>query len=343
MIAFQNQGHKVISLSQAKGTFIHPYLSAKGIETTSYVLNPAQSFYYLKHIFFLIGFCRRKKIDIIYSHLESANFVASVSQFFIKAKVFICRHHIDEAALQGFDKALLYRLTYKLAKKIIVVSDRGLEYMVSKEKIKRSKIIKINLAYDFTLYARPEAKVVSDIRAQAPLILLTISRLTRYKRVDLSIRVLKRIIDSGISAKLIVLGKGEEEDRIKTLCRDLDIADNVIIKGFVSNVSDYLAAADFLLHPSVLESSCVAVKEAAIAGLPVIVCREVGDFDDYMVNGYNGFLVDKERFEDESFEVIRLYGKEKGKLRQMANNLRETVEDLFNISKIISQYDTLNS
>ena len=346
MIGFKKQGHRVISLSQSGGRFIHAYLQSQGIETHEYQTQTGLTIlYFLKHILFFVRFCRKNKVDIVYSHLESANFVASIGQYFIGSKVYLCRHHIDEAALQGFDKSIFYKLTYALAKKIIVVSDQAARYMVQVEKIKPSKIIKINLAYDFSLYAKPGLDAIKKIKEQisADLILLTACRLTKYKRTELSIQVLKKLVEAGINAKRIILGRGEEEFNLRSLAGVEGVSDRLIMPGYVNNVTDYLAACDLLLHPSVLESSCVTVKEAGITNLPVIVCKGVGDFDDYIVPDENGFVVSRENFVEEATTTILSNYKHKEKLGRIAINLQAKVHALFNIDRVIVQYKELNT
>jgi glycosyltransferase involved in cell wall biosynthesis len=346
MFAFRNQGHKVISLSQAEGIHIHPYLSSQGIETLTHLVeNKTGLWYYIRHIFFLVNICRQRKIDIIYSHLESANFVSAIAQFFMPARVFINRHHIDEAALQGFDNSLFYRLTYRLARKIIVVSGRAAQYMEKVENVPRSKIIKINLAYDFSLYAMPNPDKVLEIRRDvgSKLVLLTVCRLTKYKRADLSIKLLKTLVHVGMDVKLILLGSGEEEVNLKKLAEAEGVMDKMVMPGYVANVIDYLAASDFLIHPSVLESSCVIVKEAGITDKPVIVCNGVGDFDEYLVHDVNGFITAKDNFVSEAMEIIKSNYLNKLKLELIGRNLHQRVLELFSVDKIIHQYDTLNS
>ena len=99
MIAFKKQGHKVVSLSQQEGLQINSFLNSQGIEASSHVIPGERSgwFYYLKHLVFFIRFCRKHKVDIVYSHLDPANFVASIGQYFIKARTFLCRHYINES------------------------------------------------------------------------------------------------------------------------------------------------------------------------------------------------------------------------------------------------------
>lgn len=346
MLAFKKQGHEVSSLTQGTGESIHAYLQAKGIKTYSNFLSGKQNaWYYLRQIIFLIRFCSQHRIEVVYSHLESANFVAAVAQYFIRAKIHICRHHIDEAALYGFDKSLTYRLTYRLAKKIIVVSEQAKMYMAAHEKIKADKIIHINLAYDFSLYNEPDVQTVQQIRLQSPstVLLLTACRLTTHKRPELSVQVLDRLIKKGIDARLIILGSGEEEENLKKLIAALSLTNHVVMPGYVGNMPDYLAAADFLVHPSVLESSCVIVKEAGLVKTPVIVCKGVGDFDSYLQNGSNAFLADRGIFAAEAADLIEENFPNTSLLQKMGSALHQGVLDNFDISRILPAYDKLNT
>jgi glycosyltransferase involved in cell wall biosynthesis len=346
MIGFQRQGHQVISLSQQEGFIIHDLLRAHKVETYSHVLPGPRNgwWYYLRHLVYFIRFCRRHHVEIVYSHLEPANFVASVGQYFIKAKTYLCRHHIDEGRLYSFDKDLYYRLTYRLARNVIVVSEHARRYMIEYEGVAPQKIRHINLAYDFGLYGTPDVLKVKTIRSENPsrVLLLSACRFTEYKRPELAIHTLDRLRRDGLDARLIMLGKGELHDQLQQLVQRLGLQDHVAMPGYVSNVLDYMAAADFFLHPSILDSSCVAVKEAGLARRPVIVCREVGDFDDYLKHGQNGFSVDKNDFSEAAAVIILKNFQDRNYLDQLGENLRKTVLDLFGVENILGQYAPLN-
>jgi glycosyltransferase involved in cell wall biosynthesis len=346
MLAFKKQGHTVTSLTQGTGDVIHAYLRDKGIKTYSNFLpGKHNAWYYVRQIIFLIKFCKRHRIAVVYSHLESANFVASIAQYFIKANVYICRHHIDEAALYGFDKSIAYKITYRFAKKIIVVSDQAKTYMIRHEKIKPHKIIHINLAYDFSLYKQPDSNAVQAIRSQAScsVILLTACRLTVHKRPQLAVHTLDKLLKKGINARLIILGSGEEEKNLKDLIAELNLVSRVTMPGYVSNMPDYLAAADFLVHPSVLESSCVIVKESGLVNTPVIVCKGIGDFDSYLQQGFNGFLVDRGIFAEEAADLIEKNFSNTSFLEAMGASLHHRIRDNFEINRILPAYDKLNN
>lgn len=346
MLAFKEQGHRVLSLNQSPGNFIHDFLKSKGILTFSFVLNSSKNFWYhLRHITYFIWFCRKHKVDVVYSHLEPANFVSTIGQYFIPSRVFVCRHHLDMFSFSDNKPGLTYYLTYRLAKKIIVVSQATKNYMVQHEKVREDKIIVINLAYDFKLYPDVDRSFVRTLREKIPsnLVLITVGQLIPIKRPDLSIRVLRMLIEKGVNAKLIFLGKGETESMCTKLAQELGVADKVIFCGHVPNVLDYIAYSTVLLHPSISESSCVVVKEAGLVDKPVIVCKGIGDFDEYIEHSVNGFSVssDAESFVRESVEIIRRYYNNAEELDAIGKQLGKTIATLFHIDRVIDAHTRL--
>jgi glycosyltransferase involved in cell wall biosynthesis len=339
MLALRRRGHHVISLTQADGYLINDFLRSSGVEAHAHPVKAGKDFvFYWRQLIFLIRFCREQKVDVVFSHLDPANFVASIAQYFIRASVFLFRHHIDEAALYRYAHTWAYKLTNLLAKKIIVVSKRAREYMIAAEGVPPGKILQINLSYDFSLYKPLDEKVVRDIRDQNPcaLLLTTVCRLTTFKRPQLSIEVVSQLRTNGIDARLLILGNGEMREELDEMIRRHELSSFVSLTGHVPNVLDYLAASDVIIHPSLLESSCVVVKEAGLAGKPVIVCRHVGDFDDYIRDGWNGFVVDQDTFVPESVRILSALDDRDG--RRLGENLRSDVLKNFDVEKTIPRY-----
>ena len=343
MMHFKNDGHQVISLSQREGADLNPYLLSQEIPAYSYIVQREGSLiFFLKHLLYFIRFCYSNKVDFVFSHLDPANFVASMSQYFIRAKVYLCRHHINEAALYKYNTSVSYKLTNLLAKKFIVVSEASKKYMIEHEKVNARKLLHINLAYDFDLYQRPLPERVISIRKKynSKILLITASRLTKYKRPQLSVEVVSQMIDQGHDVKLLILGTGEMHKELSDIIEKLHLQNSVFLLGHVTNVLDYFSAADFILHPSILESSCVVIKEAGLVKKPVLVCRDIGDFTEYIVDGGNGFLLDIHDFVREAIRIITKNHSESD-LYMLGHNLHETVFRLFSINQIAHQYDKL--
>jgi len=148
----------------------------------------------------------------------------------------------------------------------------------------------------------------------------------------------RRALNENIECSLVFLGVGQEESVLREQARKYGIEDRVLFMGYALNVLDYMAASDVLIHPSLLESSCVVVKEASLVGLPVIVCKGIGDFDDYMKNNENGIVVERENFVDEALVALRGYQSDRERYRQMGVNLRADIISRFHIDMTIDRY-----
>jgi glycosyltransferase involved in cell wall biosynthesis len=344
IFAFKAHGYDVVSLSQEDGGEFNRNLAAHGVRALAYSVPGRKSaLYFFKHLLYLIRFCKRENVSVVFSHLEPASFVASIAQYFVNAKVFLCRHHINEAALYHFDKSLAYWLTYFLARRIIVVSQAAIRYMLDVENIAQKKLLHINLGYDFSLYAKPDPLKAATIRgkSQGRLNLITACRLTRFKRPGFSLQVLKKLRNKGVDASLILLGEGELRAELEQFVSQNGLNEWVTMPGHVNNMMDYLSAADWVVHPSVLESSCVLIKEAGLVERPVIVCKGIGDFDDYIQNEENGFLVSPDTFVDEGVELILNNRMDHDKLNLIGSNLKQTICSRFDIENVFPQYLSL--
>lgn len=338
---FKKNDHSIFLLTQSPRSSLHKNFEMYGYKTQSgtSIGNPYLNL--LSQVITFVWYCWRNKIDTVYAHLEPSNFVAILGQYFVKAKIIVCRHHMDYALLLGFDQSISYRLTYSMARTIIVVSSQTKEYMVQHERINEKKIHQINLAYDFKLYGTANIDRTSQIKSQfhSDILLLTICRLDKFKRPELSIQLVKELVNIGINVKLMILGEGAILAELQKLVGVLNIDDRVFFTGYVENVLDYMAAADFLIHPSISESSCISLKEAGIVSLPAIVCKGVGDFDEVIEHNRNGFLVDKNEFVKSSVLIVKNYLANKDAFKLIGKNLRATIFDKFDIKKTAPYYE----
>jgi glycosyltransferase involved in cell wall biosynthesis len=125
----------------------------------------------------------------------------------------------------------------------------------------------------------------------APL-LLTVSRLVRWKRIDRAIRALAEPGPTEAGAWLVVAGSGPDEPRMRALAGELGVEDRVRFAGAVprGELASLYGAADLLL--SLYDHSNLAnpVMESMRAGLPVLAL-DVGGTRDLVKDGVNGILL----------------------------------------------------
>lgn len=126
--------------------------------------------------------------------------------------------------------------------------------------------------------AKTEVRRLYNIPAQIPIVLF-LSRLHYKKRPDLLIKSLSELAKQRQEFHLIVAGSGEEEyvSYLQNLVKESNLNKFTSFAGFVSGRSKdlLLQGADIFALPSYSENFGIAVAEAAIAGLPIIITPEV--------------------------------------------------------------------
>ncbi len=105
-------------------------------------------------------------------------------------------------------------------------------------------------------------------------LILFVGRLSWIKGADTLVHAMQAILKEVPNAKLVLIGKGEQEGMIKHLVEHLGIQDNVILKfEYVSEKNRllYYAASDLVVTPSKYEPFGIVCTEAMSMGKPVIV------------------------------------------------------------------------
>ncbi len=118
---------------------------------------------------------------------------------------------------------------------------------------------------------------------------LVASRLSSEKRVDLAIRAFARASVRFPKACLVIVGKGEEEKKLKSLVKRLNLTDKVAFESWQQNVSSYFKTASVFLNTSSFEGYGMTLIEAAAAGCPIITTN-VGIAQDMLRDGTNAFV-----------------------------------------------------
>jgi glycosyltransferase involved in cell wall biosynthesis len=125
-------------------------------------------------------------------------------------------------------------------------------------------------------------------RSPEPLF-LALGRLTEYKRIDLLLRIWRRVRPV-VGGTLVIAGDGPERQRLEAMA-----GPGVVFAGRVSEEEKHrlLCSAWLLLHPAMIEGWGIVIAEAAIRGTPA-VGFDVPGLRDSVVDGETGVLVRNE-------------------------------------------------
>ncbi len=102
-----------------------------------------------------------------------------------------------------------------------------------------------------------------------------VGRFSYEKNQEFIIEILEGLVEKGINVKLLLIGSGETEEKVKGLVKNYKLFDRVIFKGNVDNVCDYMQAMDIFVLPSHFEGLGIAAIEAQASGLPVVASNYV--------------------------------------------------------------------
>lgn len=145
-------------------------------------------------------------------------------------------------------------------------------------------------------------------RSTNPLV-VSWSRLRKYKSVDVALRAFKHIQDQMPEAEMLIMGRGPDEARLRKICSRLGLDESVKFSGFMAweELVRTLHRAHVFLNPSPKEGWGLTVIEANQCGLPVVATDAPG-LKDSVRHGETGSLVpygDAQAFAREALQLLR--------------------------------------
>lgn len=97
-----------------------------------------------------------------------------------------------------------------------------------------------------------------------------VGRFHAAKNHDFLIDLFKSLYAKNHNSFLVLVGDGDEKERIEDKVNTLGLQDRVLFIGATSNVNAYLQIADYFLFPSLWEGLGISAIEAQAAGLPCV-------------------------------------------------------------------------
>ncbi len=116
-----------------------------------------------------------------------------------------------------------------------------------------------------------------DVRAAEPTFLY-LGRLKRYKGVATAVRAVAILRQGGLRARLLVVGEGDDRQRLESLVRRLDLTETVTFTGFVSEERkrELMRTAWAVVLPSAKEGWGITNVEAAACGTAAFAADRPG-------------------------------------------------------------------
>lgn len=125
------------------------------------------------------------------------------------------------------------------------------------------------------------------------LTIIHFGRLSYEKSTDLVLKAFAQILNWGIDAQMVIIGDGPERGKLEAVGKKLNIDKSIEFTGILrdNDLTERIAAGDFFVSASTIETQGLVFLEAMALGLPVIGVN-AGGVPEYVDNGKNGFIVE---------------------------------------------------
>lgn len=218
--------------------------------------------------------------DIIHCH--EILVAKQVFKYARKYSCSVCISHSHNSRLaDGFIKQVRNRLLVTgLGKKsdyCFACSKEAGQNAFGKSIIKTNKYKFIYNSINLTKFKfSPEGRrnIRKEFGIEDGLLLGNIGRLCFQKNQLFAIKVLQEIIKTKPDAKLLIVGEGQDKEKLQEYVRENSLQENVIFTGIRKDVPELLSAMDCFVFPSVYEGLGMALIESQTNGL-LSLCYDI--------------------------------------------------------------------
>jgi glycosyltransferase involved in cell wall biosynthesis len=247
-------------------------------------------------VFRLRRLLMRTGFDLVHAHLPPAELYARVALLGFDSLPVVITKHNDERFSPGPGQRLLGRWVGRRAWHVIAISDAVRRYMAGPALgLDPSRLSTIHYGIDAAPFDEVRAPEVAAIRrswglGDDALALGFVGRLVEQKDLDTLLRAFALCAARCAEARLIVVGRGPLETRLKQLAQDLAITDRVVWPGFREDIAAVMQAFDIFALSSKYEGLGLVLLEAMAARRPVVATR-VSAIPEVVADGETGILV----------------------------------------------------
>lgn len=293
----------------------------------------------------LLHICRREKVSIWHGHDYKSNLLGLVVRRFwpmrLVTTVHGWVHHTPRTPLYySIDRFCLPRYERVLA----VSPDLYDECRAAG--VPANQCLLLENGIDCTEFCRrrttEEAKAAQGL-APGRLVLGAVGRLADEKGFDILIQAADQLLKDGFDLELLIIGEGDERQRLEALIASLGRADRIHLLGYRADVRELYEAMDVYALSSLREGLPNVVLEAMALEVPVAATRVAG-LPRLIADGDNGLLVEPGDRAALTQTLARLLGDAQLR-RRLCRGGRTTIETRYSFAarmdKLRAVYDDL--
>ena len=195
-------------------------------------------------------------------------------------------------------RMLLNRFMFRRCALVIYVSHKQREYWRARGlRVKRDIVIQNGIDADhFTDRSTAQQKAATRAEfgfAAGDFVIGICAALRPEKAHGDLLQALRRLRDSGVHAKVLMIGDGPRRGAIERQIAELELTGHAVIAGHRNDVRPYIACCDVMtLTSHLVETFSIAALESMALGKPMVLTR-IGGAEEQVRHGTNGFLYER--------------------------------------------------
>lgn len=283
--------------------------------------------------------------DIIHAHDFSASVAASCLKGTDKSYKLISHIHYNaKENLVWGKKAILYWLALNRIDQVICVSEAIVEEAVFRNALKLKAIVlgnPIDKTKIWKMAEKDDIVLLKKERKKEELYLynlIFVGRLSKQKNPEKFIRILVRLIQSGQVVRAALVGDGEKYSACCQLIKKYHLENQVEMLGFLENPYSVIKKSQILCMTSEEEGFGLAVAEAMVLGIPVLVSA-VGGMKVLLGAEAKEFCKTEQEYVEKAIRLLQdktFYQKEQQHMKEKAKEfltVEEYIEQIRNVYK----------
>ena len=293
---------------------------------------------------------RKVRPDVVHTHTAKAGAVGRMAALLAGPRRPVVVHTFHGHVLRGyFGRAgtLVFRaietVLARVTDRLVAVSPEVRDELVSLGVARPERFSVIRLGIELEPRVAFDGDVVEIRRrlgiGEETFVVGWFGRMTAVKRTDDLSTALAALRERGVDALLLLVGDGDDRDRLEQRAHGLGLARSCLFLGYQEDVAAWYAICDAIVLTSASEGTPVTIIEALAAGRAV-VATAVGGVPDVVDEGETGFLVPPGDT-DALAERLELLARDPGRRAEMGRTGRERVLRRYAVERLVDDVDAL--
>lgn len=289
---------------------------------------------------------KHENADLVVSFLDFVNIITVISSFFVGKNLNLIISERNqpsfESQFSNFSKfrKLLIKLCYPFADKIVTVSDGVANALEEQFFIKKDKLTTIYNPVEITNIRKKSLfEATHDFFDAKYFTIISVGRLEEQKNYELLINAFYKVQKKIDKSKLLILGKGCLENKLKKQVERLGLNNHVDFVGFQDNPYAWIKKSNLFVLSSNFEGFPNVILEAMACGIPIISTDCPSGPNELITDNVDGILVPVGDADKLAAAIMRLHTDHDLLLKLTVNG--EIKAEEYDVGIIIAKYESI--